>query len=166
MIARLAEFYRLSLRPTAQGAWHSLGEELALLHSFFAIELMRLGDLLTVDIVCPATLTVKLLPPLLLLPLVENALKYGRASSAERVGVRIVIWEARDTLHIEIANTGRWLEPAAHRHVPSLGVGLANVRARLAGYFPERHALEHRQNDGWVTVALRIVSAEARVRAA
>ncbi len=66
-------------------------------------------------------------PPLLVGPLVDNALKYGSQTSR---GARSVAVEARvhgDQLVIEVTNSGAWVEPKGDR----LGTGLANLRRRL-----------------------------------
>jgi LytS/YehU family sensor histidine kinase len=161
MIDGLAEFCRIGLLHTKNREWLTLAEELALLRAFLAVEAMRWGDSLVIEIECPEELGEEPIPSLLLLPLVENALKYGRATSTDQVGLRMVARADEAGLHIEVANTGRWVEPAEERMVPSLGVGLANVRARLASYYPLGHSIECRSADGWVTVALSIFARPA-----
>lgn len=156
MMNQLGEFCRLSLSRPDNGECFTLAEELALLRSFLAVELMRWGGLLEVEIFCPPELAEARIPALLLLPLVENALKYGRATSEDRVGLRLAVRDEAGALLIEVANTGRWVAPSEARTVPSLEVGLANVRARLRGHFPRAHELTCGSADGWVTVALRL----------
>lgn len=156
MIDELAEFCRLSLKASTCADWCALSEELDLLRAYLAVEMARWGDGLAVEMVCPAELAQERIPPLLLLPLVENALKYGRATCAERLILRIVARSDGEDLVVEVVNSGRWVDNADSLGVPSLGVGLENVRARLADYFPRRHTLEHGSEGGWVKVALRL----------
>jgi LytS/YehU family sensor histidine kinase len=97
------------------------------------------------------------LPHFLLLPLVENALKYGRATSPDRVGVRLSARrEDGRRLVIEVANTGQWIEPQEKKTVASLGIGLENLRKRLRRHYAHAHSLEISQANGWVTVTLRL----------
>ncbi|MEY2881604.1 MAG: hypothetical protein RLZZ15_3984 [Verrucomicrobiota bacterium] len=159
MLERLAEFCRLTLHRTDDRDWTTLGDELRLLRSYLAIEESRWGEFLTVELACDPALAGERLPYFLLLPLVENALKYGRATSPERVGLRLATRrEADGALLLAVANTGTWIEPAEKKHVSSLGLGLENLRERLARYYPRTHRLDVAHADGWVTVSLRLFS--------
>ena len=55
-----------------------------------------------------------------------------------------------------VANSGEWIEPATKKTVSTLGIGLENLRERLARHYPRAHALTFAHADGWVTVVLRI----------
>jgi signal transduction histidine kinase len=158
MVERLADFCRLTLHRADDREWTTLGEELALLRAYLDIELSRWGDLLDLEFDFDAALADVRLPHFLLLPLVENALKYGRATSRERVGLRLSARRdpASGDLLVTVANTGTWVEPAAPRAVSSLGIGLENLRARLARHYPRAHALTVEAAAGWVTVFLRL----------
>jgi hypothetical protein len=158
MVERLAEFCRLTLHRSGDSDWTTLGEELQLLRTYLGIEQSRWGDLLDVAIDCDPALADERLPHFLLLPLVENALKYGRATSPERVGLRLAARREGDgALVLEVANTGEWIEPTADKSVSSLGIGLENLRERLARHYPHSHRLDITQVDGWVTVTLHIL---------
>lgn len=139
----------------------TIGEELAMLRSYLDIEKIRLGELLQLEIASdPAAEHVRI-PPFLLLPLVENAVKYGTATSVEHVGIRLTVHgEGDEGLAIEVANTGAWLEPGTHSTVASAGIGLQTCgngspdrlrfTAELRLEFPDpadrrrRHAQHHR----------------------
>jgi LytS/YehU family sensor histidine kinase len=110
-------------------------------------------------------------PAFLLNPLVENALKHGVAGTANaplvlRVEARLV---QPDRLRLVVENTGRWAggqtaTPNADEDDDSLpgGLGLANVRARLAALHPGEHCIEIEETDGRVRV---LVELPARFRA-
>lgn len=67
----------------------TVGEELTMLRAYLDIEQVRLGDLLTLEIEAdPAANDVRI-PPFLLLPMVENAVKYGSATSVDHVAIRL-----------------------------------------------------------------------------
>ncbi|MBI4626519.1 MAG: histidine kinase [Verrucomicrobia bacterium] len=158
MVERLAEFCRLTLHRADERDGTTLGEEMRLLRAYLEIEKSRWGELLEVEIACDPAIEGERLPHFLLLPLVENALKYGRATSPDRVGLRLALRRNRDgALVIEVANTGEWLEPAAGKNVASLGIGLDNLRERLNRYYPRLHELAIAHRDGWVMVTLRIL---------
>jgi signal transduction histidine kinase len=161
MVERLAEFCRLTLHRSDDREWTTLGDEMRLLRTYLEIERSRWGELLDLDIACDPALEDERLPHFLLLPLVENALKYGRATSPDRVGLRLAARRAAGALVLEVANTGDWVEPTARKNVASLGVGLDNLRERLVRYYPRAHRLDIVPADGWVTVTLHIATPPA-----
>lgn len=159
MVERLAEFCRLTLHRPNDRDWTTVGEEVQLLRSYLEIEQSRWGALLDVTIDCDPALAGGQLPHFLLLPLVENALKYGRATSPDRVGLKLKAERGADgALVFTVANTGEWIEPATKKTVSTLGIGLENLRERLARHYPRTHRLEFSHANGWVTVVLRIFS--------
>lgn len=157
MVDRLTNFCRLTLHRSNDRDWTTLGEEMQLLRTYLEIEQSRWGELLEVTVECAPGLAGEPLPHFLLLPLVENALKYGHATSVDRVGVRLVARrEPGGALVLEVANTGEWVETEDRKDVPSLGIGLENLRERLRRHYPRAHTFEIVRANGWVTVRLRI----------
>lgn len=157
MVVRLADFCRLTLhRPGDAETAMTLGEELRLLRAYLEIEQARLGELMQVEIESDPFLENFALPPFLLLPLVENAVKYGAATSPERLGVKLTVHrDGARGIEITVANTGEWLEPGAHS-APSTGIGLENLRQRLARYFPGAHEFKTETAGPWVVMRLRL----------
>ncbi len=155
-IQQLTEFCQLTLFRPEHGGDPTLGEELRMLRAYLAIEATRWGDLLTTEIVCDPRHESVSIPSLLLLPIVENALKYGRATSRGPVTVRLIVERAGDRLVITASNTGRWVEPSGRGSVPSLGIGLTNLRQRLARYYPGAHEFTTSAAPGWVHVTIAI----------
>ncbi len=105
MLDQLAELLRSSLR-TAQADEVPLGEELALLDRYLAIQRARFGDRLAVSIEVEAGADRFLVPSLFLQPLVENAIRHGHA---ERLGHGVIAVRARtegDRLLLEVENDG------------------------------------------------------------
>ena len=158
MVERLAQFCRLTLQRGDDRDWTTLGAEIALLRTYLEIERSRWGELLDVHVEIDPAIEAEALPHFLLLPLLENALKYGRATSPDRVGLRLVARRAEEHagILVEIANTGTWVEPAAPHSVSTLGIGLGNVRERLARYYARTHRLGIAERDGWVVVTLEL----------
>ncbi|MCX6950756.1 MAG: histidine kinase, partial [Verrucomicrobia bacterium] len=159
MVVRLADFCRLTLhRPDATEAAMSVADELALLRVYLEIEQARLGELLAVEISADPAAAGFRLPPFLLLPLVENAVKYGARTSVDRLSVRLLVrCEPAGVIAVEVANTGIWLEPGSHS-APSHGIGLENLRQRLTRYFPSAHEFTTLAADGWVIMRLRLLA--------
>ena len=157
-VLRLADFCRLTLHRPGETEAPTLGEEIEMLRAYLDIEQTRLGDLLNYEIHSEPSLHSLRLPPFLLLPLVENAVKYGAATSQDRVRIRLNFSRGPSgEVRIEVANSGSWIAPdARERSVPSLGIGLENLRQRLARYFPGRHEFTTERTDGWVVVRLSL----------
>jgi len=116
----------------------ALGEELALVHAFLAIEQVRFGARLRFEeAVAPEALAAAV-PPLLLQPRVENAVVHGIAHLLEGGWIRLEASCGGRRLHLSVANA---YDPEAPRR-PAGGVGLANVRARLQTVFGGRAQCE------------------------
>lgn len=109
----------------------TLGEELEVTGSLLAIMSRRLGSRLRWRIEVPDALRTIAMPPMLVQPLVENAIKHG--IDPQPAGGEIVVrarLEDGQRLVVEVADTGGGLA-AAGLAAPDSGTGLANLRARL-----------------------------------
>jgi hypothetical protein len=125
MCLLLAEFLRESLALGAAGRI-TLARELALIERFLAIERVRFGDRMATDI-SAGNAGSCLVPPLLLQPLVENAVRHGIAHLLAGGIVRVSAERAGTVLRIVAENP---CDPDRPRGRGS-GLGLSNVRARL-----------------------------------
>jgi hypothetical protein len=103
-----------------------LSEERLLLKHYLAIESIRLGSRLQVAWVWPVWADALELPPLLLQPLVENAVKHGISSHPEGGQLRIEAHGTPYAFQLRVANTGSPFQPGDE------GTGLRNLRERLA----------------------------------
>lgn len=160
MAVRLAEFYGHTLRHVDCEVPATLGDEVALLRAYLEIEQLRLGRSLTVDFAVEEDALSLRFPPVLLLPLAENAVKYGCATSPERLDIAVTVSLAADgKLRIEVANTGRLLV-GGERMPVSTRVGLANLRARLEHFYAGRHTFDLTARDGWVRAVLQLQTIE------
>ena len=170
MVTALSGFLRYAMveRPLHVAL---LEEEVASVRGYLSIEQVRFEERLDARMeIDPAALRCEV-PAFLLNPLVENALKHGVAGTASaplvlRVEARLV---APDRLRLVVENTGRWAgerttAPDAVEGGDGLpgGVGLANVRERLAMLHPSEHRIEIEEADGRVRV---VVELPARCRA-
>ena len=160
MTTQLADFCRMTL-TRGEGEGGTLASELRMISSYLDMERTRWRELLRTRIdATPDTLTLRV-PPFLLLPLVENAIKYGTRTSAETVEVVITVRRvAPNGVHLEVANTGQWVEPTGTRTPFSTGIGLENLRQRLQRYFPGAHEFTIQATGGWVRATVRITSTE------
>jgi two-component system, LytTR family, sensor kinase len=130
MVARLAGFFRqtLSVDPFEDIA---LSEEIALQRTYLEIEQLRFPDLV-LDIDCPVPLLEAQVPPLILQPLVENAVKYGVTSSVPPARIGIRAWADGQLLSLTVCDGGA---ASADQTASGTGIGLHNVRERLRERF-------------------------------
>lgn len=153
-VDRLAEFCRLTLGARAPDDLGPLNEEIDLLRVYLEIESARWSDYLQVEFeIDPAAQTVRL-PRLLLLPLVENALKYGRVTSPDLLRLHLKVRLEHDDVFIDVSNTGHWVAHAGVYGLPSTGIGLDNLRERLRRHYPKTHTFTRMEAEGWVHVQL------------
>ena len=132
LIARLAHTLRFALAASRQERL-PLGEEIAFLQDYLRLEQARFGDRLQVSFaVAPALLAVPV-PPMLLQPLVENALRHGLASLVAGGAVAICVQPQGTALRVTVTDTGVGLrgQPLASLLTTSAGLGLRNTHARL-----------------------------------
>jgi two-component system sensor histidine kinase AlgZ len=126
MCVLLGDFLRLTLGLGEKTLVH-FSEELDLLQKYLAIEKVRFGDRLRMHESIQEESKPCMLPPLLLQPLVENAVKHGIASLPEGGDVRLSAERQNGRLAIVVENS--WDPDAPPRR--SGGLGLKNVQQRL-----------------------------------
>jgi LytS/YehU family sensor histidine kinase len=129
-----------------------LADELRLIERFLAIERVRFGDRLGVDVARDPAAETCAVPPLLLQPLVENAVTHGIAGLIE--GGTIAIATRRDGARLAIAIENP-CDPA-RRSSRGAGVGLDNVRRRLAAAFGDDAWLAATEREGRFRVELTL----------
>lgn len=130
MIMNLATFFRSSLTrdPFAQVPLH---DEIEMQRLYLDIEQVRFPERLSVAVDVPQELEDAHVPSLILQPLVENIVKHGVARSSEPVVITIRARKSGDSLHLTVEDDA----DGACDTCPQDGVGLSNVRERLAAAF-------------------------------
>lgn len=141
-LEELAELFRVLLRDNR--ALVPLSEEIALARKYLALEKLRLGERLQVrwemDDCPPDTLA----PPLLLQPLLENAVYHGCETASEPGEIRVRICAGRSRVTIEIDNP--LAASAAQR--PGNRMALDNLRERLMLFYDLEAHIESGERDG------------------
>ena len=140
MIQSLSRFYRHSLAEDTS-ADVELADEFDLQRQYLEIEKVRFPDRLKTSYELPQPLARCQVPGMILQPLVENSVKYGVSASAAPVTVRLEAREEYGRLVITVADDaptrGKSTRPGA-KDMGGFGIGLANVRDRLAARFGEQ----------------------------
>ena len=144
----LAELFRFALAE--RGASITLAEELELARRYLEIEQVRFGERLRLSWELDAGADSVRVPPLVLQPLVENAVRHGIEPAAEGGVIRVRTQRRLGTVEIAVDNTLSPHSPARPGH----GIALANVRERLALLHDLAAEFDARRLDGWYRVRI------------
>jgi sensor histidine kinase YesM len=147
MLSRLSSFLRYTLanEPTANV---TLAQEIETLKLYLEIEKMRFEDRLRPRFDIDPRVMKARLPSLLLQPLVENAIKYAVTPKEEGAEIAVSARLIGERVQIAVSDTGPGVHGTKPRPSLSTGVGLANIRDRLAQAFGPDHRFETRSNRG------------------
>ncbi|MBJ7310447.1 sensor histidine kinase [Rugamonas sp. CCM 8940] len=145
--------YLHSALPDLRRPMSSLGREFELAQHYLALMAIRFGERLRFELDCPAALGAAQLPPLLLMPLVENAVQHGVEPRSGDVEVRLLALLDGARLRLTVRDNGAGLVSV----VLGSGVGLHNLRQRLAALYGADAAFALRIGaDGWTEAELTI----------
>lgn len=152
LILQLASVLRYSLGKTRL-RMAPLIEELAAVTSYLELERARSGDRISVRIESEPDVREIHVPPLLIQPLVENAVAHGLMNGTCAGAISIAAWRNDDQLCIRVEDNGVGFHPERPARNGSGGVGLANLRQRLRAFYGDHAAFQLRSNAGEGTVA-------------
>lgn len=149
LVGLIHMYRRLTAHGSALRA--PLRDERQLIEHYLGIEEIRLGERLATTWEWPPWADALELPPMLLQPLVENAIKHGIAPHPEGGALRIAAERKPGRLALSVANTGALLGAEAKD-----GTGLGNLKERLA-LMPERDPrLDLTTDNGWTVAQLSL----------
>jgi sensor histidine kinase YesM len=135
LLGHLLAYLRAAV-PQLRTAATTLGQEIALIEAYLNVFKTRMGPRLEFTIAVPEALRSHPFPPVLLISTVENAITHGLEPQAEGGSVRIEAARDGDHLRVVVTDTGRGLASGSAR--AGHGVGLGNVRERLAALYGTR----------------------------
>ncbi|NID10728.1 sensor histidine kinase [Fibrivirga algicola] len=128
MLAQLADLFRYQLRASRTDQV-TVADELEFIQKYLDLEKARFGDRLRVHYDIGTDVLDATIPPMLLQPLVENAVKHGIAPLIEGGDITVQITREAGLLAFRITDTGKGLN--GHRNRLFEGVGLNNTRLRI-----------------------------------
>ena len=167
MLTRLSSFLRHTL-VTQPGSKVTVAQEVETLQLYLGIERMRFEERLRTEFRIDPDAENACLPAMLLQPLVENAIKYAVSPQEEGAHISLSAQLVGSRLRVAVSDTGPGLSPAGEQltlpsaiagegETMSTGVGLANIRDRLAQAYGEDHRFEIRTPpEGGFTVIIEI----------
>jgi len=148
MLADLLRYLESAL-PRLREDQPTLEREVEIVRAFLGVHQVRMGQRLKVDFDVPKALGDRIVPPMMLLTLVENALKHGLQPLLEGGSIRIAATSDPTTLRLQVADTGSGLGTSL-----GAGTGLANIRARLRSMYGAAAQLTLRVNEPRGVVAM------------
>ena len=152
MIQQLSDFLRGNVRKEEQQSV-LLAEELQYLQLYLEIEKVRFGHRLSTDIHHDEASLNMTLPPMLLQPIVENAIKFGLYDTTEAVTIRI---EARADNNYVVISVQNPFDPETSRPKQGTGFGLSSIQRRLYLLFARGDLFETRVEGHLFTTIVKI----------
>ena len=151
----LSEYLRFALREAS--TLEPLSRELYALEKYLAVQQRRFGDNLDCRINADRVAPRVLVPPMLIQPLLENALHYGAQTSSMPLKVNVRATVKDDWLEVVVANSGQWVAPEPTR---SPGTGIRSLRRRLELLIDEKATVDGQLDPdldgGWVRIVIRM----------
>lgn len=152
-VERLAGLFRYAT-DRHDGRSVALADEMAVVEDYLAIEKVRFGDRLHCRINADPSLLDYRIPPLLLQPMVENAVKHGVAAREDATTLEVLVEPASEEMvRVVVRNQG----PPPASEAEWQGVGLSNLRSRCRALFGDRFRFSLTQETpGWTEAELLI----------
>ena len=151
----LADYLRFTLGEAR--TFEPLSRELQALEKYLAVQQARFGENLVCRFSCDRAAHAVIVPPMLIQPILENALHYGAQTSSMPLRVSVTAKVTDGWLEVVVANTGRWVPPDKTR---SPSTGIRTLRKRLSLLVDEAATvdtlIDPDLDGGWVRVVIRM----------
>src|ERR1017187_6348883 len=128
-----------------------LDKEINMINDYFELEKVRYNDL-DIELVLTGDYTNKMIAPLLMIPFIENSFKHGTSKMLRDPWIKLFIQAEEEMLHFKLANNN----PAGKIIDKKHGIGLSNVKKRLAILHPEKHYLTIEPTENTFTINMQI----------
>ena len=128
-----------------------LEKEVEIMKNYIDLEKERYGNKIEISWNIEGDIKDKYIAPLLLLPFLENAFKHGTSEQLEKPWLSVDISVSQNILKGKIANSKNEYTPATNH-----GIGIQNVKKRLAFIYPDRHELKINDEGNFFVVSLFI----------
>ena len=136
----------------------TLGKEVEYIKSFISLQMLRFRDTVKTNVEVQGDIDFFTIEPMLMIPFVENAFKHGTGMlDVAHIDIKLSVNEATRLMHFSVTND---VGPGDDSKDGSSGIGIANVRRRLAILYPDKHELSISNTPDKFTVDLSIYLAE------
>ena len=126
--------------------YYPLNKEIQLINNYIELEKMRYSDSFNIDFVTNDISEDSFITPLILFTFLENSFKHGVSKTIHNPWVKIRLKSGVSEIFFEIENSVPE-NPENSRQDGNKGIGLENIRRRLALLYPQMHKLVTRSND-------------------
>ncbi len=157
MVSELSEFFRYTMLNFDK-VEALLDDEINAVHNYLNIERVRYKDSLKIFFEIEDDARKCLVPAFVCQPLIENAIKYGMATSPLPLIVNISISYQQNVLSIDVSNTGKLIDASRDSQGKKdvHGASLENIKQRLQIMFPDQFTFHLFEQDGWVHAKILI----------
>lgn len=130
MVNELSDLFRYQLKASREELVPLL-EEIDFVRKYLDLEHQRFAERLKYEISVDEEIKEELIPPIILQPIVENAIKHGLSSLIEGGVIKIAVHRHNDMLQFSICDTGKGIGSKSKDELLNKGIGLSNTNARL-----------------------------------
>jgi len=128
-------------------------DDLDCIKNYIALEQVRYGSKLRLNLSTERTIANKKIPPLLLLPFIENSFKHGISKDYNKCWINCEIKLFEDTLEMDLKNS---IAPSHEEEQSTHGIGIRNVKQRLKYHYQKRFSLTTNKSEDCYHVNLKI----------
>jgi sensor histidine kinase YesM len=150
-VVKLSQLLRYILYQTNHDKV-SLLQEVEHLQDFFSLQQIRLSNNDSVNFECNGVIENQMIVPLLFIPIAENFFKYGEFEGDSKNQFIITI----NASHLKLETSNKIIIQR-EREKESSGIGLANVKKRLALHYPDRYIIKYAEENGWFKLEMEII---------
>ncbi len=147
LIIQLSNLFRYQ-NKASQSTFVSIGEELQFIKDYLDLMKVRIKDRLQVSYQIEKACLDKLIPPMILQPIVENAITHGIAPKIGKSELKLSIAMQGEKIHFEIADTGLGVQ--SFEELAQAGLGLSNTKLRLQKMYGTEIQFAHNQPSGLI----------------
>ena len=151
-VIKLSDLLRFIIYE-ARKSFVNLVEDLDCIKNYIALERLRYGSKLQLSFSISGTAVNKKIPPLLLLPFIENSFKHGIANADNACWIKCSIDVSENTLEIDLQNS---IAPYIEEEKDTKGIGILNVKRRLKYNYQEQFSLTTEKSEDSYHVNLKI----------
>lgn len=152
MVIKLSDLLRFIIYE-ARKELVTVSDDLECIKNYIALERIRYGSKLQLSVAVKGVITNKKIPPLLLLPFIENSFKHGIANSHKGCWINCQISLYGDMLELDLQNS---IESYPETEYDTIGIGILNVKQRLKYNYQERFSLTTNKSEDRYHVNMKI----------
>jgi sensor histidine kinase YesM len=156
LVVEMSEYYRYTLNKQEQTI--TIEKEVEAIEKYLEIQKIRFEEKFEYDISVDSEVNTVLIPSFIIHLLIENAVKYGMKTNAEKLVIRLSAKLDKNLILIRVANTGKLLNsnPFDYKNINGTSNGLDNIKNRLALFYKDNYQFSLTQENDWVVAAIEI----------